>query len=116
MVTYITMKVCEKLNISYPKNLYRGASSQQFMHSTNKIYISSTLKPWSAFVHTNPGQTVYGHIGFVYSQVYNKDYFQTAEGNYSQQINYFDKQLSYVNKFVDIPQAILDQYNYEKTR
>lgn len=111
-VTYITMKTCERLGIGYPKGLYRGASSQAFMSETSPKYISKIFSEWSAFVHSNNPPDGHGHVGLG-TKLIDALTFKTAEGNFQQQINYFTKTYSYVNKFVDIPQAILDQYNLE---
>lgn len=113
-VTYLILKVCIKLGISYPKGLYRGASSQGFKNSSLSKYVSSNYSEWCAFVHTNSDDPAHGHIGFGISpELDSKGNFKTAEGNFSNRVDYFVKNKSYVNKYVDIVQAIFDQYQLE---
>lgn len=114
-VTYITKQTCKALGIGYPKGLYSGSSSQAFMNHSDSKYVSQApQKLWCAFVHTDIPLNGHGHIGFKISEAGSDGTFKTAEGNFGDKIDYFIKQKTYVNKFVDIPQAILDQYKTEK--
>lgn len=113
-VTAITMRVCKRLGIQFPKGLKATASSQSIKNECDRKYLLTKPKPWSAFVHTNPSDKSHGHTGFATDYANASGEYPTAEGNFQQQINYFKKDLSYAKVFVDYPQAVLDQLAYEK--
>lgn len=113
-VTAVTMRVCKQLGIGFPKGLKATASSQSIKNDCDRKYLLTRPKPWSAFVHTNPDDKAHGHTGFATDEANFDGEFPTAEGNFQQQVNYFKKNLSYAKVFVDYPQAVLDQYVFEK--
>lgn len=108
-VTYVVMMVCRGLGISYPKGLYRGASSQGFKNESSIQYLMSKPNVWCVFVHSNNPPDGHGHTGFVIDPAT----MRTFEGNFQQQINYFHKEVGYAKIYVDVVQAIIDQYNLE---
>lgn len=113
-ISYIITDVCKTLKIKYPEGLYKGGSSQSFWHETKLKYILYGPKKGAAFVYTYPGQRVKGHIGLCRSGLYEDGSLLTLEGNAGDMIT-FKKQpknlVSQVSCYVDVSQAILDQYN-----
>lgn len=112
-VCYTVLQVCNKLQISYPKTLYRGFSSQAIKTDCDRKYLLTMPVMGSAFVHTNQPFDGHGHCGICSSDIYGVNYY-TIEGNASNNIETRgDRSLIYSNVFVDISQAIYDQYKLE---
>jgi len=113
-ISYIITDVCKTLKISYPEGLYKGGSSQQFWHKSNKKYILYSAKKGSAFIYTYPGQRAKGHIGLCRSGLFEDGSLLTLEGNAGDKITFKTQPKSLVSQvscYVDVAQAILDQYN-----
>ena len=114
-VCYCVAQTCKKLGISYPKGLYKGASSQSLKNETDKKYIFKTAKRGRAFVHTNAGDPAHGHTGLDLEDSDSKGLFDTVEGNSDNMIKQrADRSLSYAPVHVDVALAIWDQYKLEK--
>lgn len=116
-VCYCARNTCNKLGISYPKGLYKGFSSQALWHETSAKYILNKPKRGCAFVHTNPGDKAHGHTGLCLEEADSKGTFDTVEGNSNNMIQQrADRSISYAPVFVDVAQAIFDQYQSEKSK
>lgn len=114
-VCYCVTQTCKKLGISYPKGLYKGASSQGLKNESDKKYIFSTPRKGRAFVHTNPGDNSHGHTGLDLESADSKGLYDTVEGNSDNAIRQrADRSLSYAPIHVDVALAIFDQYKKEK--
>lgn len=115
-VSYVVDQVCKNLRIKYPKGLYRGGSSQSFWHKTDKKYIVKIANKAFAFVYTYPGQSSHGHIGLCRAKANLNWSLATIEGNASDAIRMKIQPphlVKEVSCYIDLPQAILDQYNRE---
>lgn len=117
-VSFCVDQVCRKLGISYPARLYKGGSSQDFYFKSAAQYRISEPKKGAAFIHTNDDDSWTGHTGLVRGgfSSSNDSTFDTVEGNSKNMIQTrTDRDLKYAFKFVDLAQAIFDQYKKEKT-
>lgn len=112
------MDVCRALGIGYPEGLYRGASTQSCWKKTDKKYISKVFGYAFSFIYTYPDDKSKGHTGIVIRK--NSDgSLYTIEGNASNMITNKTQPKYLVDElscYVNLPQAILDQYNREKTK
>ena len=116
-VSYVVSRVCKNLGISYPQGLYKGGSSQAFWHKTAKKYIVKIANRAFAFVYTYPGQSSHGHIGLCRNKAKLNWSLETIEGNASDAIRMKIQPphlVKEVSCYIDIPQAIFDQYYREK--
>lgn len=114
MFSRVTWETCKKLGIKkYPKGLYRGGSSQKFWHKSDQKYIRPLPQPGYAAIGTNPKDKSTGHICMAISALKANNSFDSIGGNESDKVKYNNYQLKQASAFVDVPQAILDQWKLE---
>lgn len=108
--------VCNELGIKYPKGLYRGGSTQSCWRNTNPKYITVRFSYGFSFIYTYPDDKSKGHTGISIRK--NSDgSIYTIEGNASNMITNKTQPKYLVDElscYVNLPQAIMDQYLLEK--
>ena len=120
--SHVILQVCNKLEIDYPKSVYRGGSSQGFLKESSAQYVHHYPAAGMLMIQTNRDNSTLGHVGLCTSSLLPNGTFETIEANTDNQIKTrADRTMSgpltkKVSGFVDVAQAIVDQWEAENIK